>query len=87
MITTHLNCVILGLGTYFFPINAFPKQTCAMCRRIRKPHKLKVRRFAACRIDLNSYLAILSGAKGSDKIGETELNEILLNIMPNGWGE
>ena len=30
-------------------------------------------------IDVNEYLADLPGAKSSDKIGETELNKILLN--------
>ena len=28
---------------------------------------------------------MLPGAKASDKICETELNEMLLNSMPNSW--
>ena len=36
-------------------------------------------------IDINECLSVLPGAKASDKIFETELNEILLNSMPNIW--
>ena len=32
-------------------------------------------------IEINQYLAAFTGEKTSDKIGETELNEILLNII------
>ena len=35
-------------------------------------------------IDINAYLDAFYGAKASDKIGETELNEIVLNSMSNG---
>ena len=34
-------------------------------------------------VDINEYLAALPGAKASNKIGETELNVIFLNSMPN----
>ena len=34
-------------------------------------------------INLNEYLAEFPGSKASDKIGDTELNETLLNVMPN----
>ena len=34
-------------------------------------------------IDLNEYLASFLGDTLDDKIGVTELNEIILNIMPN----
>ena len=71
------------LGTYFPPVNALPKQKCAMRRGIRNPIKLKVRRYAARLIYINDYLAAFPGAKESEKIGETDLNEILLNSMPN----
>ena len=33
--------------------------------------KLKVRRYAACMIDINEYVGALSGTKASDNIGET----------------
>ena len=32
----HLNRVILGLGTYFPPVNALSKKNPAMCRGMRK---------------------------------------------------
>ena len=35
--------------------------------------------------NLNEYLAVLSGAKESNKIYETELNGNLLNSMTNSW--
>ena len=63
MTTTHLNPIILGLGTYFPPVNAFSKQKHAMCRGMRKPHKLKARRYAARMIVINEHLAAFPGAK------------------------
>ena len=36
--TTHLNRVVLGLGTYFFPVNEFSKQRCAMSQKMIKPY-------------------------------------------------
>ena len=46
---------------------------------------LKVRRYAARLIDLNGYLAYFPGATMADKMGITELIEILLNSIPNSW--
>ena len=56
-----------------------------MHRRMRKPRELKMRRYAACLIDIYDYLADLPGAKAIDKNGGTGINEILLNSMPNVW--
>ena len=56
-----------------------------MRRRMRKPQRLKVRRYAALLIDINEYLASFPRLKLTDKIGMTDLNEILLDIMPNSW--
>ena len=56
-----------------------------MRHRMRNPHGLKLRRYAAHMNDLNVYLDVLPGTKKSDKICETELNEMFLNIMPNIW--
>ena len=42
---------------------------------------LIVRRYAARLIDINEYLDSFPGATLADKIGVTELNEILLNSM------
>ena len=46
---------------------------------------MKVRRYAAYLINLNDYLDDLKVSKASDKIGETELNEILLKMMQSVW--
>ena len=44
---------------------------------------LKVRQYTDCMIYLNKYLYVFPGEKASDKTCETELDEFLLNIMPN----
>ena len=35
-------------------------------------------------INIIIYLAALPGTKASSKVGETELNKTILNIIPNG---
>ena len=77
--------IILGLGTYFPPVNALSKRKCAMCRGMKNPRGFKVRFYAACIIDLNKYFSVLPGAKESDECFETEFNDIVLNSMPNIW--
>ena len=67
----HLKSIILGLRAYFFPVNALPEQQCMIRRGMRKPHSVKVRRYTACIIDINEYLAVLTGSKASNKICET----------------
>ena len=52
-IISHLNRVILGLGTYLFPVNALSKKKRMMRHGMSKPHKLKVRYYTARLIDLN----------------------------------
>ena len=54
---------------------------------MRKPHYLIVRQYAACLIDLNEYLDLFLGEKLSKKTEILELNENLLNIMPNSWSK
>ena len=56
-----------------------------MRRGMKKPRALTVRRYAARLINLNEYLASFPGDNLNDKIGVTELNDILLNSMPNSW--
>ena len=58
-----------------------------MRRITRKTCRLKPRHYVDHLIDLNEYLASLPGANMTDKIGMTELNEILLNSMPNSWSK
>ena len=56
-----------------------------MCRGMRKPYRLKVRRYTDHLIDLNKYSDSFPGEKLTDKISMTELNEIVLNSMTNSW--
>ena len=87
MTTTHLSRIILGLGTYFYPANTLPKQKRVIRCRTRKLRKLKLRRYTSFFIDINDYLSDFPGEKSSDKIVNMELNEIFLNVMPNGWSK
>ena len=75
----------MGLGKYLFPVNVLSKQKRTICRGMRKPHKLKMRLYAAFLIDINTYLDVFTGVKANAEICETELNEILFNSMPNSW--
>ena len=68
-------------------MNSLSKQKRVMRRRMRKPHELKLRRYSDCLIDLNNYFDVFHGSKLSEKIGMTELNEILLNSMTNSWSK
>ena len=54
-----------------------------MHQRMRNISGLKIIRCAARLIDLNEYLAAFLWAKAGEKMFETELNEIFLNIMLN----
>ena len=58
-----------------------------MRRGMNKPCSITVRRYAAGLIDLNKYLAFFPGSNLTDKIGVTDMNEILLNSMPNSWSK
>ena len=80
-----VEAIILGLGEYFTPVNSLANQKRMMRRGMRKPGRLKVRRYTDFLIDLNEYLVFLPGAKLTDKIGMMELNGILLNSMPSIW--
>ena len=81
----NLKSIILGLVTYFFPVNALSKQKCVMRRGMRNPRGLNIRLYAAHMIGLNKYLSIFPWAKANEKMYETDLNEILLKSMPNRW--
>ena len=56
-----------------------------MRRRTRKPHGLKVRRYADILIGLNDYFDSFTEGKPTDQIGRMELNKVLWNNMPNSW--
>ena len=46
-----------------------------MHRRSRKPRGLKVRRYVTRLIEINKYLAMLTGEKISENICVTDMNE------------
>ena len=52
---------------------------------MKNPRALIIRCYAPLIIDINEYLASFPGVNLNDKIGVTELNEILLKIMINSW--
>ena len=54
---------------------------------LKPPHILKIRRHALRLIYLNEYLASYPGAAMTDKMGVTELNDILLKSMPKSWSK
>ena len=62
----NLTSIILGLGMYFFPVHAMPKQKRAMRRGTREPHGFEVRFYTDCLIDIEDYLAVLPGVQESD---------------------
>ena len=58
-----------------------------MHHEMKKMHSLKVMRYAARLIDLNEYSDSFPQATIADKIGVTELNEIILNSIRNSWSK
>ena len=54
-----------------------------MRRGMRKPHGLKVRRYAAILIDLSEYLASLPGATLSENFSVTEFDNPTMNSSFN----
>ena len=82
-----VEAVILGLGTYPPPVNSLSKQNRAMCRGMSKPHRSKVRRYAAHLIKLNDYLDSFPWANMNTKIGMTQHNLYIQNSMPNGYSK
>ena len=58
-----------------------------MRRGMKNTCSLTVWRYAACLIDLSEYLASFPGGDLTDKIGVTELDEILLNGISYSWSK
>ena len=72
---------------YFFPVNVTSNKKHVIRRGMKKPHKLRVRFYAAHPTDINEHLDTFPGLKTSDKICDMEFNEILLNSIPNVWSK
>ena len=51
--------------------------------KMKTTRSLKVRRYVPCLIDMNEYLVSFPGSTLAQKIDVTELNDIILNSMPN----
>ena len=81
--TKYLDCIVLGLGTYFFPVNAVSKQKCAFRCVIRKLLGLKMIKYASCLICIDHYLGAFSRIKSGVSIVDMELDEFILSCMPN----
>ena len=72
---------------YLFSINALSKQKRSMHHRVRKPRELTTRRYAAHMVKLNEHLVLFPGSNPNNKNVETEINDILLRSISNGWGK
>ena len=70
----YLNQVVLGLSTYFFPVDALSEQKKEMCSIIRNPYRLKVILYTDHMIDINDYFNAFPCENPSDHIGDTSLN-------------
>ena len=81
--TLEVNFLLKGLAWYPPPVNLLSKKKRAMHHCMKNPRLLKVRRYTVHEIDLNEYLSSFPGATMADKMGVTELNETLLNSIPN----
>ena len=80
--------IILGLGTYFPPINVLSNQKHDMYHGIRKPCKLKVRGYVEHMSEVNKYLAILRWSNTSDKVRDTELkNYTTQHVKKVQWSD
>ena len=67
--------ILKGLAWYF-PCEFSLKKVCN-APLYKKPRNLKMRCYAARSIDLNDYLVSFTGEIMADKIGVTEINEII----------
>ena len=75
----------IGFSYVLFPINELSQKKCEICHGMRNIHKSRLGCYAPSKVELNGYLTVLPGGKENDKIGETEVNKIPLNSMPNRW--
>ena len=64
----NLMSIILGLGTYFSPVNVLSNKNRVMRRGMRMTCSLKGICYADRRIDLDEHLAVFPGSNESDKI-------------------
>ena len=72
---------------YLFSINALSKQKLSIHHGVSKPRELMLRRYAAHMVKLSQHLVVFPGSNHNNKNVETEINDIILHSIPNGWGK
>ena len=80
--TLYVDYIIRGLAHYATPCEFSVKTEARNAPWNEKPGIITVICYATGLTDLNEYLSSFPGATLTDKIGVTELNEIILNGMP-----
>ena len=83
MTNTHYNYIKGGLLEYFTPYNTLTNKKRAMCRYLKKPRILTMKRLATRLTELNNCLPFFPCSDASKKMEEQELNEILLHTVLN----
>ena len=58
----------VGFRYVFVSVILMSKNQCKMCHVIRDPHKLKVKHYTACMVDINKYLSTFPVAKRIEKL-------------------
>ena len=79
----HLKLIQEGLLECLFPINAISKKKRTMRRVMRKPQSMTFKHFASRLTKINNFLPIFPVSDTSKKMEMGELNEIILNAVPN----
>ena len=54
---------------------------------MRKPCDMSFKHFVAQLTEINNFFPLLSGSDPTKKMPTKELNEILINAVPNGWAK
>ena len=85
--TPNMDYYIKDLALYLPPTNQLYKKARNAPRIEEKTRSLKVRRYAARLVDLDEHLNFFLGVTLSVKMYVTELNDIILNSMPNCWSK
>ena len=66
--SAHLKQILLGLGTYLFPIKTLSKQNRAMWSIMRRLNELKVRHYADRMTEPHDQLDIFMAYKSNEKL-------------------
>ena len=80
---SHLNPVILCLGTYFLPFNVFSNNKKRNELQNQEASQIESQMLRLFSDGINEQLAEFQVAKASYNIGSMELNEMIMNSIPN----